>query len=290
MRIVQISDTHRTHRGGVTNENFALLVEYVNEVLKPDLVINTGDLVILSPDNDDDREFARAAHEQFDAPVRILPGNHDVGMPGENSWMGIRPTTERIAAYRESFGTDRFVELHGPTWALIGLNSELISSGLEEEVEQWSWLEQVAQDVKGRSVAIFLHRPLWSPMPASDHELALSQGDCDRILEIFADAHLKLVASGHLHRYLSGQRGGTLTISAPSSAFIVRMGSHGLNQLGVVEYRIEGESIDAFFRSIPGLVEDEPFALSAFVETMAEIELANAQSAHGTDRVHSKVP
>jgi hypothetical protein len=58
----------------------------------------------------------------------------------------------------------------------------------------------------------------------------------------------------------------------------VRGGSLGLNQLGVVEYRIDGESIEAFFRSVPSLVEDEPFALSAFVETMAEIEDARAKS------------
>ena len=278
MRVVQISDTHLTAKGGVTNENFLLLAEYVNDVLKPDLVINTGDLVILSPDSDDDREFARVAHQQFDAPVRIVPGNHDVGMPGDQACMGIIPTTERIAAYRNSFGTDRFVELPDSTWALVGFNSELLSSGLAEEAEQWSWLEQVAKDVKGRCVAIFLHRPLWSPMPVTDHELALSEVDRERILAIFAESHLKLVASGRLHRDMRDQRGETLTISAPSSAFIVRGGSLGLNQLGVVEYRIDGESIEAFFRSVPSLVEDEPFALSAFVETMAEIEDARAKS------------
>ena len=123
-----------------------------------------------------------------------------------------------------------------------------------------------------------MHRSLWSPMPVTDHELALSEVDRERILAIFAESHLKLVASGRLHRDMRDQRGETLTISAPSSAFIVRGASLGLNQLGVVECRIDGESIEAFFRSVPSLVEDEPFALSAFVETMAEIEDARAKS------------
>jgi 3',5'-cyclic AMP phosphodiesterase CpdA len=278
MRIVQISDTHLSHKGGVTNENFSLLVSYVNDVLKPDLVINTGDLVILSPDSDEDREFARSVHGRFDAPVRIVPGNHDVGMTGDDPWMGIATTSERIASYRKSFGTDRFIELIDSTWAVVGLNSELFSSGLEEEAEQWNWLEDVAEQVKGRCLAVFLHRPFWSPMPeVTDHELALADVDRERLLDIFSESRLKLVASGHLHRYMRDQQGDTLTISAPSTAFIVRGGSRGLNQLGVVEYHIEGEGVEAFFRSVPHLVEDEPFGVSAFIETLAEIEMARAQ-------------
>jgi hypothetical protein len=50
--------------------------------------------------------------------------------------------------------------------------------------------------------------------------------------------------------------------------------SFGLNQLGVVEYRIEGDEIEAYFRSIPTLAEEEPFAAPAFTQTMAEIEAA----------------
>jgi 3',5'-cyclic AMP phosphodiesterase CpdA len=273
MRIVQISDTHLTHMGGVTNENFLKLVDFINDVLKPDLVVNTGDLVILSPDSHVDRECARIAHQHFDAPVRIIPGNHDVGMTGDEPWMGIATTSERILNYRDGFGTDRFIELPDSTWALIGFNSELLSTGLPEETEQWTWLEHVANEVRGRCVALFLHRPLWSPMPeVTDHEIAVHDGDRERILETFADSRLKLVASGHLHRYIREQRGETLTISAPSSAFIVRGGSLGVNQLGVVEYRIEGEQIEAFFRSVPTLVEDEPFGLAAFTETLASIE------------------
>jgi 3',5'-cyclic AMP phosphodiesterase CpdA len=273
MRIVQISDTHLTHMEGVTNENFQKLVDFVNDVLKPDLVINTGDLVILSPDSDADRECARAAHERFAAPVRIVPGNHDVGMTGDEPWMGIATTTKRITNFRDGFGTDRFIELPDSTWALIGFNSELLSTGLPEETEQWTWLERIANEVRGRCVALFLHRPLWSPMPdVTDHEIAVHDADRDRILQIFSDSCLKLVASGHLHRFIADQHDETLTISAPSSAFIVKGGSLGLNQLGVVEYRIEGEQIEAYFRSVPTLVEDEPFGLAAFSETLASIE------------------
>lgn len=273
MRIVQLSDTHLSHIGGVTSENFTKLVEYVNDVLKPDLVINTGDLVILSPDSDADRETARLAHEGFSAPVRILPGNHDVGMPGEHAWMGLVTTSERVTNYKKTFGTDRFLELPNSTWAIIGLNSEVFSSGLPEESEQWEWLEEVAAQVQGRCVAFFLHRPFWSPMPGfTEHALAIEEPDRDRILQIFSNSRVKLVGSGHLHRFMQGQEGETLTVSAPSTAFIVLGGSLGINQLGLVEYRIDGEEIRAYFRTIASLVEGEPHELAAFSETMAEIQ------------------
>lgn len=280
MRIVQISDTHLSHMGGVMNENFALLVDYVNSVLKPDLVINTGDLVMLSPDSVEDREFALQAHEAFDAPVRIVPGNHDVGMPGATPWMGIAATTDRVSNYRSTFGSDRFLVLPDSTWALLGMNSEILSSGLAEEAAQWAWLEEVAEEIQGRCLAIFLHRPFWSPIPDfPEHDLALSEHDRERLLTIFTNTKLKLVASGHLHRYLCGYQGDTLSVSGPSSAFIVRGGSLGVNQLGVVEYRINGEGIEAYFRSVETLVEDEPFAIAAYVNTMAAIE-ASAVPVH----------
>jgi 3',5'-cyclic AMP phosphodiesterase CpdA len=281
MRIVQISDTHLSHLGGVMCDNFSLLVDFVNDVLKPDLVVNSGDLVILSPDSSEDREAVRAAHERFAAPVRIIPGNHDVGMPGDHPWMGIATTAERVANFRSVFGSDRFLELVDPSWAIVGMNSEILSTGLDEEAEQWEWLDEVGEQVRGRSVLLFLHRPLRSPMPAfTEHELALGDVERARLLECFASARLRAVGSGHLHRYLQGLDGDVITVSAPSTAFIGRDPAMqtGLNQLGVVEYRIEGDDIEAYFRSIPALVEDEPFAIPAFIETMARIESAASSS------------
>jgi hypothetical protein len=55
--------------------------------------------------------------------------------------------------------------------------------------------------------------------------------------------------------------------------------SLGINQLGVVEHRIEGAEIDACFRSVPMLVEDEPFGLAAFSEALASIGASRAEVA-----------
>jgi len=136
MRIVQISDTHINHRGGVTNKNFETLSAFVNDVLRPDAVVNAGDVCVLSPDSAEDRETARKLHERFTAPLRVVPGNHDVGEPGAAPWAGISVTSERVAGFRGAFGADHWIELHDE-WALIGIDSEIMTSGLPEEAEQW---------------------------------------------------------------------------------------------------------------------------------------------------------
>ena len=47
MRIVQISDTHLSHRAGIGNRNFEELAAFINDQLRPDLVVHTGDVSIL---------------------------------------------------------------------------------------------------------------------------------------------------------------------------------------------------------------------------------------------------
>jgi 3',5'-cyclic AMP phosphodiesterase CpdA len=285
MRIVQISDTHISHLGGVTTENFTRLVEFVNDDLRPDLIVNSGDVSILTPDSEADRESAYKLHRAFHAPVHVLPGNHDLGEAGDHAWMGISVTSERVANFLTTFGSDRFVKLIDDNWAIVGINSEILSSGLPEEAEQWGWLNDVGAIVSGRSVLLFLHKPLWSPLPEfTAHALAIETSDRDRILALFSSATLKAVGSGHLHRYRSAFEGSVLTVWAPSSAFIVKgrpkedgplgFSQLGLNQLGVVEYRIEDNEIEAYFRSVPTLREEEPWEMVEFTETMAAIEAA----------------
>jgi 3',5'-cyclic AMP phosphodiesterase CpdA len=70
MRIIQFSDTHISHLGGVGHDNAERLVDYLNEVAAPDLVVNTGDVVILDPDADDDRAAAIRIHQRIHAPLR----------------------------------------------------------------------------------------------------------------------------------------------------------------------------------------------------------------------------
>jgi 3',5'-cyclic AMP phosphodiesterase CpdA len=260
MRIIQFSDTHISHRGGVGHGNAERLVDYLNEVAKPDLAVNTGDVVILDPDATQDRDAAMRIHERISAPLRVLPGNHDVGECAAEPWQGLDVTSRRVQGFRSAWGSDRFVlfgdaarEAQG--WAFVGINSELCASGLPEEDEQWAWLEEIAAEAAGKSVMLFLHKPLVTDDGAREG-LTVTAAARERILGTFRDADLRVVANGHLHRYRCTTYGDVMTVWGPSLSFSPPADPHlklGPGTAGVVEYSIRGREVSARFAAVPGI-------------------------------------
>lgn len=279
MRIAQISDTHLTHLGGVTNQNFERLVDYLNDVVRPDLVINTGDVVVLSPDYEEDRLTAKELHDRIAAPLHVLPGNHDVGEVGEQAWMGILVDDERVHGFESTFGVSRFAEIDDE-FAIVGINSEVLSSGLASEGDQWQWLEQLAPRVAGRPVLLCSHKPLWSPFgEVPGHAIAIATADRERLLELFAASPISMSASGHLHRYIKGATDGVVTVSAPSTAFLASLEGNegpGLQQLGFVEIVIEDRAMRVGYRSVPGIEERGVWDIPEVMATKERIEAAAA--------------
>jgi 3',5'-cyclic AMP phosphodiesterase CpdA len=241
MRIVQISDTHLSHRRGVTEEHLLRVAEFVNGALRPDLVVHTGDVVVLDPDARADRLRAHeVVSSAFDAPVRVLPGNHDVGDGGPAPWRGIAVTEERVAAYEEVWGPDRWRE-DRDGWTLLGLDSEVLGTGLPRETAQWAWLEETVGGLPAdHPVLLFLHKPVFAALDRPiDHAVDVGPQARERLLALFAGTGLRAVGSGHLHRYRSIDRGGVREVWAPSTAFVAGEGGGlpaGLAQLGVVTY------------------------------------------------------
>lgn len=276
MKLVQISDTHVTHRGGITNENFERVARFINTELRPDLVVHTGDVVILNPDDAADRETARDLMALISAPVKVLPGNHDVGEFGDKPCAGFAATSERTNAFTDVFGPDHWVEIVGD-YAVIGFNSEILTTGICEEDAQWQWLDTVAGQVGDRPAMISCHKPFWSPLPGyTDHNLAIPEATREAMLAALDGVSLIAFGSGHLHHYSIATRGDAITVSAPSTAFVVTGGEHadmlgpGLNQLGVVEYRCEDGGVQAYFRAPADLIEGSPLEFEAFNLALAE--------------------
>jgi 3',5'-cyclic AMP phosphodiesterase CpdA len=259
MRIVQISDTHLSHLGGTGNRNFAELAAFINDELRPDLVIHTGDVSILDPDSDADRKTARELLGLISAPLRVLPGNHDVGEPGDKPWGGFATTSARVMAFTRVFGPDHWVELLGG-YTIIGLNSEIFATGLPEEQAQWDWLDTLAGQTGGQPALVFCHKAFWPPVSESaEVALSIPGSVLDRLLRALDHIDIKVYGSGHLHRFEVGRYGDALTVRAPSTAFVTRthddLAGPGLRQLGVVEYRCGPGDVDVFFRSVPTLTE-----------------------------------
>jgi predicted phosphodiesterase len=288
MRVVQISDTHITHLGGLTTRHLERVISFVNDSIRPDLIVHTGDMVALDADCEDDRRAVQRLHSRFAAPVHFLPGNHDVGDTPLEPWMGMRVTSARIAAFRQAYGGDRWLKVLDRRWGIVGVNSQLLGSGLPEEDEQWRWLDEHSGAVGDRSVLIFMHKPLWAPAlkpgaPPQDPAALSVPGDArERILEHFDSGQVEVVATGHLHRSRIKRRGSVLEVWAPTTAFVER--SQGVmnepGQLGVVEYRLSPDGLEHRCWQVPGLPEMVVDEIWDIPELRAELERMGAGAAN----------
>ncbi|MBV9660541.1 MAG: metallophosphoesterase [Acidimicrobiales bacterium] len=276
MRLVQISDTHLSHLGGITTANLGRIASWVNATFHPDLIVNTGDIVAASPDQPLDRAWALQVHAAFQAPVVYLPGNHDVGEPGSVPWKGLAITSERVAAHCDVFGPDRFAARHSE-WLVIGINSELLGSGLDEEDDQWRWLEDQLAEPGPARVLLFSHKPLWLPRTTpSEAALSIPDRSRQRIMTLIGE-RLAAVGCGHLHRYRRRPRPeatGPLEVWAPSTGFIGQTETESpyFEQLGVVEWHLDGNAVNAWFRAPADLDEREGTSIDEMVRTVADLD------------------
>lgn len=279
MKIVQISDTHLTHVGGPTEDGFRVLAKHLNEEVRPDLVVHSGDIMVLHPDDAADRAHSRTLTDLIEAPLLVVPGNHDVGEPGVNAWAGISVTDERVVAHEAAWGPDHWRHDHdGPDGAvLLGINSELLSSGLQREADQWRWLEKTLADLPaGVPVLLFLHKPLWAVVDGpTEHQFDVGPVARDRLLGLLDRIDLRAVGCGHLHRYRSVRRDRVIEVWAPATAFLVSTEDElpeARHELGYVEYLVRAGEVTADFRTVPGLpqitVDDVP-AVADAIATMS---------------------
>src|SRR5262249_12706510 len=132
---------------------------------RPDLVVNTGDISLDGAARDDDLLFALDCHAALDAPLRAVPGNHDVG---DNPWRAaVDPAVSDDGRERSEggFGPGCWT-VDADEWLLAGIDAQLFGSGLPAEERQWAFLASVAADAGSRSLALFLHKPLFNEDPA----------------------------------------------------------------------------------------------------------------------------
>jgi 3',5'-cyclic AMP phosphodiesterase CpdA len=268
MRVVQISDTHLLPDAEVVRENFELAAEYVNR-LRPDLVVHTGDAIGLDPDSADERSFAAGCLATIDAPLRVLPGNHDVGETGPAAWLGFHATSDRVRAHRRAFDGDRFVETFDG-WTIVGLNSEMLGSGIPEEDEQWAWLDDTLAASKGDRIVLFQHKPAWRPRGhPPDALVSIPVASRNRLLRAFRGRRLVAIGTGHLHQPRQHTRGALLELWGPSTSFVPD--SHR-SSVGVVEWRFHRDRVEASLHEPPGLTAQKFRAVPEFAARLAELE------------------
>ncbi len=224
VRVALLSDTHST-RG--TEEDQALykgryerVIEVVNAA-RVDVVLIAGDLTQSSRPE----QFAdfKAQMHGFQAPVFVVPGNHDVGSKIVVAPDGTRQgtvTATRIAQYEAQMGPGTFAYKR-PGLRIIGFNSLLLGSGLPGEAAQWQFLEDELARPSKTPTLLLSHFPLFlqTPDEASDAYWNVEPQPRQRLLQLIARGGVKAVLSGHLHRPLQNTYQGVLHLTTPPVSF-----------------------------------------------------------------------
>ena len=262
-RLTQISDTHLSRNFAKLTENFDRISEHIDTV-RPDLVVNTGDVSWDGPAGRADMEFALELHETLPADCRYLPGNHDIG--DNPTAVGVAPscpaTQELRDAFVSVFGEDRW-QFEAANWRFIGLNSLIMNTGIPSEAEQEDWMTSQLEGARGKPIALFLHKPLFLNTPGDPEEAATSirfvpQPARARLATLLAAYNVRLIASGHVHQRRDFTYGHTRHIWAPSVGFIVpdhRQDVIGVKETGLVEYRFRPESFEVRHVRASGLAD-----------------------------------
>lgn len=254
--ILQISDAHLSRHSPLFRENLARIQALAEEVA-PDLIVATGDLSLDGADREDDLAFAAELHAAFTAPLLALPGNHDVGSHART--MPHQPIDPvRLERFRAHLGPGRGV-VDMPGWRIIGLNSEVMGTGLDEESAQAAALPGMVEGAGDRRIALFLHKPVfvtapddptfdyWSVPPAARATLA----------PLLDHPSLRLVGSGHLHLHHRFERGRTVFAWAPALSFVVhpdeQPGLPGERLCGALVHRLHDDHAETQLLAPDGL-------------------------------------
>ena len=225
-RVVQISDTHLSHRRAYAVPNVEAVLDWI-EADPPDLVVHTGDITADDPDDAEEADFARQLLLSRGLPLVALPGNHDVG-----GFSGDLTDRGRLEAFRARWGSDCWmVEL--PPWRLVGANVYRL-----DEPDHLGWLrETLATD---EPTMLFLHQPICLVRPdlADQGDWSLAMPARTALLDAMRGRPVRVVASGHLHRYQAGTLpGGVDAVWAPAASFIgTERDDRSTYRVGVVEH------------------------------------------------------
>jgi 3',5'-cyclic AMP phosphodiesterase CpdA len=240
-RIAQISDTHLSEARPFFVDNFVRIGEALR-ASKPDLVVNTGDISLDGASQESDLAASRRLHDALGLPLRFLPGNHDLGDAQETASHGEAPIDAlRRARYLRHFGPDWWW-FDVPGWRALGIDALLLNSDLAEAAEQEAAIVQAMQGLGTRSLAVFLHKPLFDQTVA---ESKISNRFLTPVqrgrLSAMLGAAPALIVSGHVHQYRATEVDGSHHVWGPSTAFVLPeriQPVYGLKRVGYVEHTL----------------------------------------------------
>lgn len=184
--------------------NFTQAIAFTNRV-KPNFAIICGDL-INDRENSNQLQAFQSVTSQLsdDIPLYLVSGNHDV----DN-----QPSPESLAAFRKTFGKDKYTFISKNILGLV-LNSSLIAypfSAPEEAQVQKYWLAQelkLARELKTfeqiQFIFIFQHHPYLLSGVYQGVDSVLGGKEGEAYLTMFSEYGVDAVFAGHWHKNYVG--------------------------------------------------------------------------------------
>ncbi len=253
-KVLVISDIHLSPTHGFFWDNWTVARDFANASAADAVVVN-GDLAINGPESDAEIGFAAQALKGLRGRVLPLPGNHDVGdePPGQDPLQLVDDA--RLHRWDSAFGSDRWIADVGD-WRLVGVNAQLLGSGLAREEEQNQWLDTALAPCGRRRVAVFMHKPIFVETETEHVPSVASVVPSVRtaFLRRLRGAGVQVVVSGHLHQYRDRIVDGLRHLWAPAVAFMPAQLHDADPRCGLMELEFSGDAVTASVIRPPGLV------------------------------------
>ena len=215
-RVIQISDTHLTRGDARAIPGWNAALDHFARSA-PHLVIHTGDIAN-DPTSREERAFAMAELGRIGAPLRVVAGNHDVG---DTPPAPLSVTPEQLRQHEAAYGPSRWAE-DIPGWRIIGINTQLLGTGLPAERNEWDFLTETLGGAGERDIAVFMHKPPFVFHPAEPQQTtaAVPIAARRRLWEQLKRARVRLVSTGHRHEYRVTHHDGIAVVWCPATALI----------------------------------------------------------------------
>lgn len=245
--ILQVSDTHLSPRNGLFLDNLEALRRLALRA-RPDLTVFSGDLSLDGADREEDMAFAAERLRAFPGELMFLPGNHDIGShPASMPHQLVNET--RLQRFRRHFGPGRGVA-DLPGWRVIGLDTEVMDTGVAEEAAQRAFLDQAMAGIGERRIALFLHKPLFveDPGATAPDPWSVPPAAHGSVAPVLSHPGLRLVASGHLHMFRRREFGAVAHVWSPAASFMMSLeeqdGIEGERACGALLHRLGPDGVE----------------------------------------------
>ena len=129
-------------------------------------------------------------------------------------------TKHAIEQYEQHFGEQRYSFEHEGCLFLV-INTMLLNSGLEEEQEQWDWLEETLHDNSEKRVFVFAHYPLYlSARDEPDFYDNIDEPARSRLITLLEHYKVEGYYAGHVHNFFYNYLNGMHQFVLPSTGII----------------------------------------------------------------------